>query len=218
MGASCPALEADLPCDCGFGEREGMMAEKPILFKGEMVRAILSGTKTQTRRVVKPHPRGNFERAKRGFVVDGSGTRSVAFDTYYASKDIPCPYGKPGDRLWVRESYCPRYFDDYTHGYRADWSDEAAEFLPEPKWKPSIHMFRKDSRIDLLIKDIRVERLQDISDEDVLHEGFRMDNTSIFRLGYQGAFEMLWNSINAKKHPWESNPWVWVVEFEIETP
>ena len=75
-------------------------------------------------------------------------------------------------------------------------------------------MPRWASRITLEITDVRVERLQEISDEDVLHEGFKMDNTSIFRLGYKGAFEALWDSINAKKHPWESNPWVWVISFK----
>jgi len=209
------------------------MKEKPILFSAPMVRAILEGSKTQTRRVVKPNP------------IHDCGLSNIENTNLWSytlcDQDWKCPYGTPGDRLWVRETWGyadhPGCVKDEIL-YRADESTEFANQC-EPKkdryrWKPSIHMFRKDSRIDLLIKDIRVERLQDITEEDAGAEGveeFTKDGVG-FKYGLGGwhwsyktgepymcrtrkiAFENLWDSINGKKHPWDSNPWLWVVEFK----
>ena len=182
------------------------MKERPILFKAEMVRAILSGKKTQTRRVVKPPA---------PYVPSDSGV-----DILVATDQIRCPYGKPGDRLWVREQFSGDYACD---GYPPRewpedcpiwyWADGQVEYGDWTKPKPSIHMPRKFSRIDLLIKDIRVERLQDITTEDVIKEGIP-DSEFLDRWNARHYFRKLWDSINGKTYPWESNPWLWIVEFE----
>jgi hypothetical protein len=154
--------------------------ERPILFSGPMVRAILSGSKTQTRRILKPQPREDqIMPANWAEVMEynpdaiyGDGLTWGALQENGEYHSFKCPYGKPGGRLWVREAHCPRYFDDGSTGYRADY-DKAlvGDVVPEPKWTPSIHMFRKNSRINLEITNIRVERLQDISEEDAKAEG-----------------------------------------------
>lgn len=190
--------------------------ERPILFSGEMVKAILDGRKTQTRRVVK--------------LRDGEDVGSI--DRYRIAttgdngRVTDCPYGKPGDRLWVRESHAPRYFDDFTAAYKADWTSGAAEYVNEPTWKPSIHMFRKDSRINLEITNVRVERLNEISWKDAKAEGVEPSLSAGFDFDIDGMlwdsgckkyvdeYKRLWDKINGKKHPWSSNPWVWVVEFK----
>ena len=163
------------------------MKERPILFSGPMVRAILEGRKTQTRRIIKPQPYQNHSPLASGaweFVT----RPKVKDDTIGWFRDIAeiarfCPYGKPGDRLWVRETWgitakvstdcwdrlpfvkIPRDFIDYR----------ATEPDVNSHWKPSIHMPRRFSRITLEITNVRVERLQDISEEDALAEGFDMD-------------------------------------------
>lgn len=209
--------------------------ERPILFSGPMVRAILEGRKTQTRRIVKPP----FEMIGNGYLVrpDGHGGR---FGPY------PCPYGQPGDRLWVRETWshtgtgvwsirdCSMANDgDYI--YRADGEIQGC------KWWPSIHMPRWVSRIHLEVVSVRVQRLQDISEEDAMAEGLSClskDGGRTYKYGIPDrdglpgsdddgrhwsdwntdpriAFRTLWDSINADRgHGWETNPWVWVVEFK----
>jgi hypothetical protein len=134
-----------------------------------------------------------------------------------------CPYGAPGDTLWVREAFCPRYFDDGSPAYRADWNDTAADVVPEPKWKPSIHMPRKAARLFLEVEAIRLERLQDIIEADAQAEGWDLSNIDPLEEYFPEQrkalewFRDLWDSINAKRgYPWSSNPWVWVVEFEVE--
>lgn len=175
------------------------MKERPILFSAPMVRAILEGRKTQTRRVIKPQPESH---------LDPDSVKG-AWESGFI--DVKCPYGQPGDRLWVRETFAwlPDGLNaDQNHGryhYRAD-GDLAV------KWQPSIHMPRIASRITLRIKDVRVERLQDISDADALAEGVDQTNTSI--RGYAAErFKRLWSSINGADS-WHSNPWVWVIEFK----
>jgi hypothetical protein len=130
--------------------------------------------------------------------------------------------------LWVRETWIPRYFSDGRPAYRADWSLLASEVVPEPRWRPSIHMPRWVSRITLEVTGVRVERLQAITAEDVIAEGVDPGphrcscepcsmtsslcpaSASSLVLG----FGELWDSINAKRgYPWASNPFVWVVEF-----
>lgn len=169
------------------------MTERPILFSGEMVRAILEGRKTQTRRVMKPQP-------------------DTEFPCVY---DRECLYGIPGDRLWVREAFS---IYDHPEGpvcfYKADHPQD--EYL---KWRPSIHMPRWVSKILLEITDIRVERLKDISEEDAKAEGvvigveeFKVTGTD---RPYKLAYSLLWDLINAKRgFGWDVNPWVWVIEFK----
>lgn len=185
------------------------MAEKPILFSAPMVRALLDGTKTQTRRVVKLPEGTSHVHVDPGGTVFGPGPYIIA--TLASGEGHPrirCPYGKPGDRLWVREAFAPRYFDDGKPGYRADWDGRAADLVREPKWKPSIHMPRELSRITLEITDVRVEGLQDISDEDARAEGCQPHPlTSVL------AFAELWESINGKG-AWKTNPFCWAISFK----
>lgn len=189
------------------------MKERPILFSGPMVRAILEGRKTQTRRVVKPQPIGKIWNppVDPPCLQDDSG------------RFHPCPYGYAGDRLWVRETWAHVPATAYRQSegvvqtispddtdmaavYAADWSRSA------PRWRPSIHMPRWASRITLEITGVRVERLQDITTKDAVREGVSYD-VSKPDGGPIHRFQKLWNSINKDRAPWESNPWVWVVEF-----
>ena len=186
--------------------------EKPILFSGEMVRAILDGRKTQTRRVIKPQPSAGVRRSV--FVLsgleDGHG------------RELRCPYGRPGDTLWVRETWAShKYMDDtkpseFTVGaqmlpvwYRADnaQSDERG------KWRPSIFMPRWASRITLRVVGVRVETLWDMTVSKMIAEGVaEIENNDKHPLT---PFITLWDSINADRgYAWYTNPWVWVVEFE----
>lgn len=182
------------------------MTERPIIFNGEMVRAILDGRKTQTRRVIKPQPPEwassiDSSTPKMGFVKFHGGS-------YNQQKEygIPtCPYGKPGDRLWVREAVSRVRRPSGEWMYRADYPVDIASAY---KWNPSIHMRRDQSRITLEITDVRVERVQDISADDAKAEGIH-----ILRQRDYG-FKRVWDSINAKRgYGWDKNPWVWVVEF-----
>jgi hypothetical protein len=237
-----------------------MMKERPILFNGESVRAILDGRKTMTRRVVKPQPPDDAEIA----LLDGL-TQPEWTDGFYWKRR--CPFGVPGDRLWVRETFVlessygvesidnyPPPFDDgrpirevsfdedpdfgpyweQPH-YRATdpEPDLAYEDLTEPwcRWRPSIHMPRWACRLFLEVVSVRVERLQEITNGDVEREGgistpsrdpndLRRIETYFDQLGevFRG-FERSWDAIYAKRgHSWESNPWVWVVEFKEVKP
>ena len=190
--------------------------ERPILFKGEMVRKILSGEKTQTRRVVKRQPIVGIEPC--GW--SGTGWGLTRPDGGCSCRPVSCPYGSPGDRLWVRETWSPRTDVDpakkltkaqrYVR-YRADADDLANEWHSYDGWKPSIHMPRWASRITLEITGVRVERLQEISEEDARAEGVGQRFT---RMTWRGGFAFLWDQINGKRAPWASNPWVWVIEFK----
>jgi len=158
------------------------MTERPILFSAPMVRAILDGSKTQTRRVWKM-PRGCDECRR--------------------------PYGQPGDRLWVRETW-----RSYPDGivYRADYRDTDFADAVHAPWRASIHMPRSASRIELEVTGLRVERLQDISEADANAEGVKH---SLHLPGGRFArenFAHLWWTIHGDES-WEANPWVWVVSF-----
>jgi hypothetical protein len=192
------------------------MKERPILFNGEMVRAILDGRKTQTRRIIKAPVLCNHEYRWK-WNQNGEFYR---FDTdnypeVAGGFDIRCPYGQPGDRLWVRETWAMSGYERVE--YRAFPAD-GTDFRSVSKWKPSIHMPRKYSRISLLVKDNRVERVQDISVEDIIAEGLSTtlrDHDACCHLKEQ--FQLLWDSISEKRvYGWSKNPWVWVVEFEVE--
>lgn len=194
------------------------MKERPILFSGPMVRAILDGRKTQTRRIVKPQPTGcEPYRCERycPAIVRPDGELDAGPEVFGCYSDdgewgVRCPYGGPGDRLWVRERWAAvKGFDWYrprdiprnaTITYAGHGDTACANGIG--KWRPSIHMPRWASRITLDVEAVRVERLQDITDEDAAAEGVE----------YRTVFAELWESINGRGS-WDLNPWVWVVEF-----
>jgi hypothetical protein len=263
-----------------------MKNEKPILFSTDMVQAILAGRKTQTRRVVNPQPADhhwemfnsaeypngrkythhlNLVECDRGQFLHSWHSLGDHIDSSEeCNQRILCPYGKPGDLLYVRETWkptgwsmdgsdwniaykaggsnmiVPHMFDDGDNQKEQDFwmklSDQlddagcpfdedtfmyqnVGEYLP---WKPSIHMPKNASRIWLRVKDVRVERLQQISEQDAVAEGIEVDemnhvvrNNDVNWGGAVGEFANLWDSINADRgFSWESNPWVWAVEFE----
>ncbi|HBW9669615.1 TPA: hypothetical protein MFS57_000575 [Klebsiella pneumoniae] len=220
------------------------MTERGMIFNAEMVRAILDGRKTQTRRIMKPQP----EPCPRG----GHWWPSNVFKTMLHVEDEmqngkgcwgglvgdACPFGDVGDRIWVRETWARYNIDQNRHdiAYRAttpaDWPEEG-------RWRPSIHMPRTASRIQLEITDVRVERLNAISEEDAQREGVHTevwDQTVVARNYaardeffqfwsedmphyvemnqlYRSSFRSLWESIYGSEN-WLANPWVWVIEFK----
>ena len=202
--------------------------EKPILFSGKMVRAVLDGRKTQTRRVIKPQPIdddgdliGPCEHTST--LVDKEGLFQPGPRYYGLSYDDGrigwrCPFGQPGDELWVREAWthASKYWDvkpseipacdNPAIWYRAD----APQTPNWTRWRPSIFMPRWASRIQLKITDLRVERVQDISESDCEVEGLKL-----LQRGIRTEFQCLWDSINSSRgYGWDVNPWCWVVEFE----
>jgi hypothetical protein len=194
--------------------------QRLILFSGEMVGAILDGRKTQTRRIVK-----NLVNTVVGtdycFHETKDGKWEVGFDYVPETgagcflRYINCPYGRPGDRLWVRETFHQHYSGGVLGGrpcYKADAHCKDTVI----GWKPSIFMPRWASRILLEVVSVRVERVQDISLADINAEGTpdTLDPQKRPFGSRHEQFQRLWDSINEKKHPWESNPWVWVVEFK----
>lgn len=216
------------------------MKERPILFNGPMVRAILNGRKTQTRRVVKgPFHKDNFVRMSDDLGYPASlGHLWAGFrwpeDPIYTKS----PYGQPGDRLWVRETWAPGPSADEDgmplFVYRAD--GEPPEHVKGWKWRPSIHMPRWASRLTLEITAVRVERLQDISWMDVDAEGIGdmledpcsiageafgyAEHISIAGGSVGMAAEMYgvasyWDSIAKPGERWADNPWVWVYKFSL---
>ena len=213
------------------------MKEKPLLFSGPMVRAILDGRKTQTRRVFK-NENGEAKISTDVSRVDVSvnGVASLMFPLadgtlHPKSFTYKCPYGYPGTKLWVRETfeYCVRGAD-YTPGfedYVAYRADNGAKMITpglistediNGKWRPSIHMPRWASRISLEVTGVRMERLQDISTEDIRAEGVD-DGMTNPRMGKRHdasmrmAWQALWESINGPDS-WAASPWVWIVEFK----
>jgi hypothetical protein len=217
--------------------------ERPILFSAPMVRAILEGRKTVTRRAVKGLKTDNP-------VIAGADETPMTCCWDYGGPVIRCPYGQPGERLWVRETWMDLRGTGVEHrpdpdgplqryAYRADnpagsHADEARKDFGL-KWKPSIHIPRVASRILLEITGVRVERLQDISEAQAMAEGivgvaFRPDDGWPICTGYMvgpddgktglqttaaKAFAGLWDSVGGD---WDANPWVWVVEFKRVTP
>lgn len=218
------------------------MAERPILFSGPMVRAILDGKKTQTRRVLSPQPMTPVAR----FALVGTGGKSqaawfgardaignpvmaFAVGKHSVKDDARCPYGEPGSTLWVRERFSFRDhgpigdpdLDTSECWYWADGNEPTHGNWSKPK--PSIHMPRAASRLTLRIVSVRVERLRDISHDDAVAEGVQTVAIAVTHGGEvcgggavtaREQFAALWDSINAKRAPWSSNPWVWCIEFE----
>jgi hypothetical protein len=209
------------------------MNERPILFSAAMVRAILAGEKTQTRRALTPQPdlvgaRGAEVKAA---VLPQDKTRTrrggLALDPWaeavFTRKDgeivarYGCPYGVPGDRLWVKETFWVEG-DDQAVCFYAATDPRSSSHL-----KPSIFMPRSLSRILLEVKSVRVERVQDISEEDARAEGCgtasvlddEVDPPAIRKGPFSCGFCKTWDSINAKRgFGWDTNPWVWVIEFK----
>lgn len=194
------------------------MKELPILFSTPMVQAILAGTKTQTRRVVDKEmpPDWQFER------MDERGAHF--FWNPISRCFIPNRFGKPGDILWVRESWAIIEKKDVV---TSGWLKFKADFEGpvDWKWKPSIHMPKDISRIWLKKESIRIERLNDISEEDAKAEGIEQPRADSFWKNYlskDGAtfynpvdsYQSLWNSINGPDS-WNTNPWVWVITFKV---
>lgn len=236
------------------------MRERPILFSSPMVRAILEGRKTQTRRTVKPQPafdphREQWSWENKAGHIAWSGTRPQAA-ALLGAREI-CPYGQPGDRLWVRETWrVGAWRDDGRMAFdfaaspelvRTPWCSPAEDVFRQLveqsdddcskagtamdaeghwkwehgrspcRWRPSIYMPRWASRLTLEVLSVRVERLQAISEEDAKAEGVEpapfCKASRPAGLEHVEAFEDLWDSINADRAPWASNPWVWCVEF-----
>jgi hypothetical protein len=186
-----------------------------------MVRAILAGTKTQTRRVVKPGRRFDAQaeweltptsdgRAMHRTTADGIVFSAQGGHLAGSMQDaiVRCPYGKPGDRLWVREAWRRDIFDDTKTLYRASHGDRTVF----DKWVPSIHMPRDRSRITLDITSVRVERLQDISIADCIAEGIARGGPENPDGIERDEYRRLWESINGADS-WDANPWVWVVAW-----
>lgn len=195
--------------------------ERPILFSGPMVQAILDDKKSMTRRVIKGNPTRPYWCGIGHGWDDGHGY------------EIKCPYGKVGGILWVRETFSLdgkwgySVFGDLDfepngkYFYKADYSGEI-----KTQWKPSIFMPREACRIRLKITDIRVERVRDITEEDAKDEGvkdpYEYQSSEYYEQPHirgleinQSAFAGLWDSINLKRgYSWKKNPWVWVVLFE----
>lgn len=209
------------------------MKERPILFSAPMVRALLDGSKTQTRRIIKPHPRDD------AFVLLDHGDgwwpyRSEdgeSADVDNMEYPFTCPYGQPGDQLWVRETHRPIFGQtcgliavDYRADPQVKW-ERMRDHADKPKWIPSIHMRREYSRIQLEIVSVRVERLNDCIDADAVAEGCEKNHNGYYWAGphpvsgrkqmatAHQAYRDLWESINGPDS-WAANPWVWAVEFK----
>ncbi|HBX8254863.1 hypothetical protein [Klebsiella pneumoniae] len=210
------------------------MTERGMIFNAEMVRAILDGRKTQTRRIMKVQPKpsksrpGDFWFSSKKLesmvhVSDLAPGNSPIADYHLFIQEHCCPFGAVGDRIWVRETWARYNIDQNSHdiAYRAttpaDWPEEG-------RWRPSIHMPRWASRILLEITDVRVERLNAISEEDARAEG--IIDGGCLNCGEPepcgcanpepdatDAFAYLWQSIYGQEN-WNANPWVWVIEFE----
>lgn len=183
--------------------------ERPIPFSGEMVRAILDGRKTQTRRVMRPQPQADWR---------WNGQRFQEHKGYPVGHvNVPCPYGEVGDHLWVREAW--KLWSNATDWYTVSYPATGPATYPiqccrdlavlkKRGIKNSRFMPREFSRITLEVKSVRVERVQEITQRDAIAEG-------LVTLASVAEFRRLWDSINAKRgYSWDVNPWVWVVEFE----
>ncbi len=229
-----------------------MSAEKPILFTGPMVKAILEGEKTQTRRVVRPQAPDGATSGGRiyGGQSDGvwwwlNGDPTDTKTWGVLGDNFRCPYGKPGDRLWVRETFwhygswvswtkkgslkmgrrfVPYYRNQYDQAQGLRFNGPGAQFSftpPEsggPDWvkRPSIFMPKWACRLRLEVVAIRVEQVQDISEDDAKAEGVRGDEHPwADQPAAAMCFPHIWDPLNAKRgHGWDTNPWVWVVEFK----
>ena len=214
------------------------MKERPILFSAPMVRAILDGSKTQTRRALRDQPPADavqvstFHHPEPRAMFYAWGASAAGMTEINEWPPRPCPYGVPGHRLWVKETFTCTDFHypdapvderDDTIFYRADplpcWEGEEHEI----RWRPSIFMPRWASRITLEVTDVRVERLYDISEADAVAEGLRstsddcawhVEDDRHRAVDPRDSYASLWESINGAG-AWDANPWVWVVSFKV---
>lgn len=209
------------------------MSARPVLFNGAMVRAILAGAKTQTRRVVKPQPPNGC-----GYAINGAQSAAVCAAVLPSgepvfvpptprSKDhlLLCPLGAPGDDLWVRETWARRTdVDPATNAekakaylrFAADDNDLSGEWHDYGgKWRPSIHMPRWASRLTLRVTSVRVERLREITEDDARAEGVLTLEPRAGAASARERFADLWSDVYGRAS-WDANPWVWVVSFERE--
>lgn len=212
-------------------DRAFEMTERPILFSAPMVRAIIEGRKTQTRRVLRPQP------SQMPPIEECSWVKKYKHKVWWPSNAVQSmcpiddlqgidpawkglinhvnPFGEPGDRLWVRETI---WLPDNGEQYVSYFSDAPDLGDRSPLWHkvPSIHMPRWASRILLEITDVRVERLQEITTEDVIAEGPNFNGLAPGLDCAVEAFRNLWSSIHASDGPngWTANPWVWVIKFK----
>ncbi|EMM2809455.1 TPA: ASCH domain-containing protein [Klebsiella pneumoniae] len=212
------------------------MTERGMIFNGEMVRAILDGRKTQTRRIMKVQPESNqlgllliTDSTKHSDIGKYHWAESNATGNHVRSKLFSCPFGAVGDRIWVRETWAEAGASaPDLKLYRANYPEHVPsiyENVPpaeEIRWTPSIHMPRTASRILLEITDVRVERLNAISQEDAQAEGMELtgwrptysdpDSGGEVMTPYDN-FAELWSSIYGDES-WKANPWVWVISFK----
>ncbi|MGE6584440.1 morphogenetic protein [Raoultella planticola] len=218
------------------------MTERGMIFNAEMVLAILDGRKTQTRRIMKVQPSEDFTPMNMALepdykarwytpgIVDKDGylqpANKEAFGVANENEGYSCPFGAVGDRIWVRETWARYNIDQDSHdmAYRAT---TPADWPGEGHWRPSIHMPRWASRILLEITDVRVERLNSLSEEDAMREGIDADRLAESQDNYdciadhnmtgrptaKGYFSDLWQSIYGSDS-WNANPCVWVIEFK----
>jgi hypothetical protein len=220
----------------------GTTRERPILFSGPMVRAVMDGRKTQTRRAVRAptedlnHPavhHWQMDQDDRAVAVAHSERVVEQYITTFPHYRIRCPYGVPGDRLWVRETL--KANDNGEWYYAADntpiqfMQDDPrcsqaimwAHHKDEADTCVSIHMPRFLCRLTLEVVDVRVQRLNEITPADAIAEGIppaaNSQTIDCDTANPVHGFRSLWDSINAKRAPWASNPWVWVVEFRVHS-
>lgn len=213
------------------------MRERPVLFSDEMVRAILNGRKTQTRRLAEWPVHGVSDGRKRKVYSDPAEVNAaLVSDSPSPHKRVVSPFGRPGDRLYVRECWgiaeddfgCQHvtYRADDAH-YLIGAEDDGKQFLirngvqPKPsepdRWRPSIHMPRWASRLALEVTGVRIERLQDITEDDARAEGWVRrpevsDDPEVHRDAAHDWFMDLWTDTYGRDS-WDANPWVWVVSF-----
>jgi hypothetical protein len=197
------------------------MKERPIIFRGEMVKAILEGRKTQTRRPIKPQPviahDGKWDLYIRGIWVGAIAEKNNLILNI-------CPYGQPGDRLWVKETWCPLERCDWVGNkkeqninYRAMATSYSESMRKEMGyiWRSPIFIPRWASRISLEIVNVRPERLTDITVESAKAEGITPAGVEGDGRRWRGGFRDLWDSIYSKKNlGWNINPWCWCITFK----
>ena len=207
--------------------------EKPILFNTTMVQAILQGNKTTTRRIVKSQPKHSVDNVSMCDGIVSFNERELSRFDVCESTIVKKPY-KVGDTIWVRETWQESECFDYNmkdqYCYKADnATNEYAEQF-NIKWRPSIHMPRVAARLFLKVTDVRVERLQDMTEVGAKAEGIRgfSKDGELYKYSHTDefvwidapstateAFKMLWNPIYFKQsNGWNENPWVWIIEFE----
>ena len=203
--------------------------ERPILFSGPMIQAIRAGRKTQTRRTVKPQPPEGHGVTSCHY--SGTGWAWERADGACTCKPARCPY-EPGMRLWVRETFslvpCSAGCEKYPEGFDPTRSSASQPHAPHEgvryratwdrshsaRWRPSIHMPRWASRILLEVAEVRVERLQDISEADAYAEGIPEWKSADQTFSPIVRFRRLWESINGPGS-WGRNDWLWVIGFRV---